>query len=53
MLGLKEYGIADTIDQHKALITPAMKGPVDKVSADIASGKLEVHDGMSDNKCPM
>ena len=53
VLGLKEDGIAYAIDQYnKALITPEMKAPVDKASADIASGKLEVHDYMSDNKCP-
>ena len=54
VLGLKEDGIAYAIDEYnKALITPDMKGSVDKASADIASGKLKVHDYMSDNKCPM
>ena len=37
----------------RALITPDMKAKVDAAKADIISGKIQVHDYMSDNKCPM
>lgn len=54
VLGLKDEGIAYAMDEfNKALITPEMKSAADKATADIISGKIEVHDYMSDSKCPM
>ena len=54
VLGLQESGIAYAQDDYnKALLTPEMKSAVDKASEDIVSGKLVVHDYMSDNSCPM
>jgi basic membrane protein A len=41
------------LDEHnKALITDDMKAKVDAAKADIVSGKVAVHDYMSDNACP-
>ena len=52
-LGLAEGGVDWAYDQHnKSLITPAMKAAVEKAKADIISGKIVVHDYMSDNNCP-
>lgn len=51
-LGLAEDGVAWALDEHnKALITDAMKKAVDQAKADIISGKIKVHDYMSDNTC--
>jgi len=53
VLGLKENGVGWALDDNnKALITADMKAAVDAASADIASGKINVHDYMSDSKCP-
>ena len=53
-LGLKEDGVAYSLDDdNKALITPEMKTAVEAAKADIVSGKIQVHDYMSDSKCPM
>jgi basic membrane protein A len=53
-LGLKEGGVDYALDQYnKDLITPEVKAKADQAKADIVSGKIEVHDYMSDNKCPM
>ncbi len=53
IFGLKENGVGWALDDHnKPLITPAMKKAVDMASADIVSGKIKVHDYMSDNTCP-
>jgi basic membrane protein A len=52
ILGLKEGGVDWALDQHnEKLITAEMKAKVDQAKADIISGKLKVHDYMSDNKC--
>ena len=52
-LGLAEGGVDWAYDEHnKALITAEMKTAVDQAKADIISGKIVVHDYMSDNKCP-
>ena len=54
ILGLKEDGVAwADDDNNKALITDDMKKSVDAAAADIKSGKVKVHDYMSDNKCPI
>ena len=53
VLGLKEQGVAYAMDQfNKDLVTPDMKSATDAALADIVSGKIQVHDYMSDNKCP-
>ena len=39
-------------DNNKPLITPEMAAAVEKAKADIISGAIEVHDYMSDEKCP-
>jgi len=51
-LGLKEGGVDWTVDQYnEKLITPEMKTKVEQAKADIISGKITVHDYMSDNSC--
>ncbi|MGB1237840.1 MAG: BMP family lipoprotein [Pseudomonadales bacterium] len=53
VLGLAEGGVAWSLDEHnKDLITAEMKAAVDQAQADIISGKIKVHDYMSDNTCP-
>ena len=53
VLGLKEDGVGYALDQYnKDLITPEMKAAADAAKADIISGKIKVHDYMSDNTCP-
>jgi basic membrane protein A len=52
VLGLKEGGVDWALDQYNAnLITPEMKAKADQIKADIVSGRIVVHDFMSDNKC--
>ena len=52
-LGLKEQGVGWADDEHnKALVTADMRKAVEQATADIASGKVQVHDFMSDSKCP-
>jgi basic membrane protein A len=52
-LGLAEGGVDWALDENnKALITAEMKAAVDAAKADIISGKIKVHDYMSDNTCP-
>ena len=54
VLGLKDGGVDYAVDQYnKNLITPEIKAKLDAIKADIISGKIQVHDYMSDNKCPM
>ena len=38
---------------NKALITADMQAAVDKATADIKSGKVQVHDYMADSACPV
>jgi basic membrane protein A len=53
-LGLKEGGVGFAIDDNnKSILTPEAKAAADAASADIISGKIQVHDYMSDNKCPV
>ena len=53
VLGLKEEGIAYAMDQfNKDLVSADMKSSADTAASDIISGKIQVHDYMSDNKCP-
>jgi basic membrane protein A len=52
VLGLKEGGVDWALDKdNEKLITPEMKAKVDAARADIASGKIAVHDYMSNNSC--
>jgi basic membrane protein A len=52
-LGLKEEGVDVAMDDYnKPLMTPEMLAAVDKARKDIISGAVEVHDYMSDEKCP-
>ena len=52
VLGLKEGGVDWALDQYnEKLITPDMKAKIDAAKADIISGKLVVHDYMSNNAC--
>jgi basic membrane protein A and related proteins len=49
---LKEGGVDWALDKdNEKLITPAMKAKVDQAKADIVSGKIVVHDYMSNNAC--
>ena len=52
VLGLKEGGVDWALDKdNEKLITPEMKAKVDAAKADIVSGKIVVHDYMSNNSC--
>jgi basic membrane protein A len=52
-LGLAEDGVGYAMDDNnKALVTPEMQKAADQAKADIISGKIKVHDYMSDNACP-
>ena len=52
VLGLKEGGVDWALDQYnEKLITPDMKAKIDAAKADIISGKIVVHDYMSNNAC--
>ena len=52
-LGLKEGGVDFAVDQwNQGVLTPEAKAAADAAKADIISGKIEVHDYMSDSKCP-
>ncbi|MDB1123114.1 BMP family lipoprotein [Vibrio algarum] len=51
-LGLKEGGVSWALDaNNESLITPEIKAYVEALEADIISGKISVHDYMSDNTC--
>ena len=53
VLGLSEDGVGLAFDENNAgVVTPEMRGRVDAAKADIAAGKISVHDYMSDNACP-
>ncbi|HKV00312.1 MAG TPA: BMP family ABC transporter substrate-binding protein [Vineibacter sp.] len=53
VLGLKEGGVDWALDQNnEKLITPEIKAKVEQAKADIVSGKIKVHDYMSNNSCP-
>ena len=53
-LGLAEGGVGWALDKdNKALITADMQAAVDKATADIKSGKVQVHDYMADSACPV
>ena len=52
VLGLAEGGVGWALDEHnRHLITAKMKATVEKAEADIISGKIVVHDYMSNDQC--
>jgi basic membrane protein A len=54
VLGLKEGGVDYAVDDNnKAILSAEVRAKADQAKADIVSGKIQVHDYMSDNKCPM
>ena len=53
VLGLKEGGVDYAVDDNnKTILTKEVRAKADQAKADIISGKIKVHDYMSDNKCP-
>ena len=53
-LGLAQDGVGYAMDDNnKDLVTADMTARVEAAKADIISGKLAVHDYMSDEKCPV
>jgi len=54
VFGLKEGGVGYASDEwNKLVLTDAAKKAAEAAKADIISGKVTVHDYMSDNKCPV
>ena len=54
VLGLKENGVGLAMDDNnKSLVSDAMKAQIDAVTKDIVSGKVVVHDYLTDNTCPV
>lgn len=52
VLGLAEDGVGWALDEYnKDLVSADMMAKVEAAAADIVSGKLSVHDYMSDNSC--
>jgi basic membrane protein A len=53
-LGLAQDGVGWALDEHNAsLISDDMKAKVEAAKADIISGKIKVHDYMSDSTCQL
>ncbi len=53
VMGLAEGGVGWALDDNnKGLLNDAMMAAVKQASDDIISGKIKVHDYMSDKKCP-
>lgn len=53
-LDLTNDGVGYAMDEHNAsLVSNEMKAAVEKAKAEIISGKIVVHDYMSDNACPV
>lgn len=53
VLGLAEGGVDYALDQYnEKLVTADMKAAADQAKADIISGKITVHDYMTDKTCP-
>ena len=53
VLGVAEGGVDWALDENNAsLVTAGIKSAVEKARSDILSGKVVVHDFMSDSKCP-
>ena len=53
VFGLKNDGVGYAVDENnKAILSDAAKAKAEAAKADIISGKIQVHDYLSDNKCP-
>jgi basic membrane protein A len=53
VLGLENDGVGYAMDENNAsLVSDEMKATIEAAKADIISGKITVHDYMSDNNCP-
>jgi basic membrane protein A len=53
VLGVAEGGVDWAVDENnKSLITAKIKSAVEQARNDILSGKVVVHDFMSDSSCP-
>ncbi|MCP4317959.1 MAG: BMP family ABC transporter substrate-binding protein [Hyphomicrobiales bacterium] len=53
VLGLAENGVDYAMDDNNApLVNDAMREAVEQAKSDIITGKIVVHDYMSDEKCP-
>jgi basic membrane protein A and related proteins len=54
VFGLKNDGVGYAVDDNnKAILSTDAKTKAEAAKADIISGKIQVHDYMSDNKCPV
>ena len=54
VFGLKNDGVGYAVDDNnKAILSADAKAKAEAAKADIISGKIQVHDFMSDNKCPV
>ena len=54
VLGLAEDGVGWALDEHnRDLVSGEMENKVEQAREDIVSGKIKVHDYMSDNNCPV
>lgn len=53
-LGLKDGGLDYAVDEYnRTVLTPEARAAADAAKADILAGKIQVHDYMTDNKCPI
>ena len=53
VMGLAEDGVGYALDEHnKSLVSAKMIESLEAEKAKIVSGKIKVHDYMSDNSCP-
>jgi basic membrane protein A len=53
-MGLSDDGVAVAMDDNnKSLVTPEMQKAVEQAKQEIIDGKIEVHDYMSDDSCPV
>jgi basic membrane protein A len=54
LFGLKNDGVGYAVDENnKPILSAEAKAAAEAAKADIVSGKIQVHDYMSDNKCPV
>jgi basic membrane protein A len=54
VFGLKNDGVGYAVDENnKAILSADAKAKAEAAKADIISGKIQVHDYLSDNKCPV
>ena len=54
IFGLKNDGVGYAVDDNnKTILTAQAKAKAEQAKADIVSGKIQVHDYQSDNKCPV